>query len=324
MELKEGTGPITTMCSCGSFLEIYKENKTFRVRTPESIDPEETNPNAPWVASPVADVGSSNLSIARVLLQSRQMLDSAMFDGKLDKDAVILQLHTCKEALVACEKIARRLETNIDAIVTQITEHGIAKDNHGRGLNPFPQVQDLDIDCGAFLIQANRAIKLICELPTLFFDLIKTDSNFDHLSTRLAETLGETAPATTFVRDNADSVRYLIDLRNYHEHPRKIRTVIENFHVLPNGQIQAPVWYLEGNGEIDPHPIKEESAVALDFIRDVAETLFIHLVMQRISKTFPYYIEQVPDDQVSKAIPIRYRLTIDASKIHRATPTDGA
>lgn len=68
MELKEGTGPITTMCSCGKFLEIYKQDMTFRVQTPESIDPHETNPNAPWVASPVANVGSSNLDLPPIAI----------------------------------------------------------------------------------------------------------------------------------------------------------------------------------------------------------------------------------------------------------------
>ncbi len=318
MELKEGTGPIVTMCSCGSFLEIYKQDKTFRVHTPESIDPDETNPNAPWVASPVADVGCSNLTVARVLLQAREMLDAAIFDGGFDKDAVILHLHACKEALLACEKIAARLTQQIDEIIKQISERGISKDNHGRGLNPFPQVQDLDVDCGAFLIQANRAIKLICELPNYFIELDKTDSNFDHLFKRLSKTLGEASPVATFVRDNADAVRYLIDLRNFHEHPRKIRTVVDNFRVLPNGTIRPPVWYLDGQGVPDPHPIKEEAAAVVAFIRDLAEIMFIHLLMNRISKKFPYYIEQVPDDQVDANVPIRYRLSVDLGRIHLA------
>ena len=44
------------MQSCGEFLEMYKVDKTFRVKSPESIDPEETNPNAMWVTSPTDDV----------------------------------------------------------------------------------------------------------------------------------------------------------------------------------------------------------------------------------------------------------------------------
>lgn len=311
MELQEGTGPITTMCSCGSFLEIYKQDKTFRVQTPESIDPDETNPNAPWVASPVADVGSSNLTVARVLLQAREMLDSAMFDEALDVEAVILHLHSCKETLLACERLSARLTGRIDEIVKQIAEHGISRDNHGRGLNPFPQVQDLDLDCGAFLIQANRAIKLVCELPTLFIQLSKTDSNFDNLSKRLSGALGEASPVTSLVRDNAATVSYLINLRNFHEHPKKIKTVVENFRVLPDGQIRAPVWYLEGQGLADPHSIKEEAAATVDFIRDIAEIMFIHLLMHRVSKKLPFHIQEVADDKIASEFPIKYRLSIN-------------
>ena len=314
MELKEGTGPITTMCSCDSFLEIYKRDKTFRVLTPESIDPNETNPNAPWVASPVADVGSSNLIVARILLQGRKMLDSAMIEGVFDKKAAVATLHVLKESLLACEKVTTRLANNIDAIVAQITERGISRDNHGRGMNPFPQVQDLDLDCGAFLIQANRSIKLICELPTRFLELGRIDSNFDHLSKRLSELLGEESPIATFVRENADAIRYLIDLRNFHEHPKQVKTVIENFRVMPDAQIRAPVWYLDSGLQIDPHPIKEEAFATLDFLRDLAEILFIHLLMHRVSKKFPFIIEQVPEDKIAEELPIRYNLTIDPKK----------
>lgn len=311
MELREGTGPITAMCSCGSFLEVYKRDKTFRIQTPESIDPSETNANVPWVASPYADVGSSNLTVARVLLQAREMLDMAVFDESFNKDAVIVHLHACKESLLSCEKIATRIIRNIDDIVQQITKYGVSKDNGGRGLNPFPQVPDLDTDCGMFLIQANRAIKLVCELPKHFIRLDKTDSNFDYLSKRLAEAVGEASPLTKFARARAHIVRYLIDLRNFHEHPKHLRTVIENFRILPNTQIQVPTWYVAGGNQTVPHPIKEEVVSAVDFIRDLAEIMFIHLLMHRISRKFPYFIERVADEKLDPTLPIRYRLSID-------------
>lgn len=318
MELKEGTGPITTMCSCGNFLEIYKCDKTFRVQTPESIDPHETNPNAPWVASPVADVGSSNLIVARVLLQAREILDAAGFEEAIDKDAVTLHMHTCKETLLACEKVYSRIAAGVDAIIKQINEQGVSRDNHGRGLNPFPQVPDLNLDCAAFLTQVNRTIKLFCELPSHFLKLERIDSNFDHLGKRVSAVVGEEAPLATFIRENAETVRYLIDLRNFHEHPKQIRTVVENFRVLPNGQIQSPVWYLDGQGPIDPRPIKDEAAAAIDFLREVGEVMFIHLVMACVSRKLPYVIQEVPDDKLAPELPIRYRLSIDVQSIHLA------
>ena len=318
MELKEGTGPITTMCACGPFLEIYKQDKTFRVQTPETIDPDETNPHAPWVASPIADVGSSNLVVARVLLQSKAMLDAAFIDGPLDKEAIVAHLHACKETILSGEKIATKIAANIGQIIRQINQQGITKDKQGRGLNPFPQVTDLDLDCGSFLVQVNRALKLISEMPSLFLELGRPDSNFDHLAKHLAEVIGDSSPITTFVLDNASAVRYLIDLRNFHEHPRKIRTVIKNFSVLPDGQIQAPVWYLQGDGQIDPHSIGDEALATLDFIRELAEVMFIHLLMHRISKKFPFFIEQIPEDKLAPQLPIRYKLSIDIGMIHAA------
>ena len=54
LELAGGTGGITAMCSCDEFLEVYKEDMTFRVKSPESVDPGRTNPNAPFVAAVAA------------------------------------------------------------------------------------------------------------------------------------------------------------------------------------------------------------------------------------------------------------------------------
>lgn len=313
-ELKGGTGPITTMCSCGEFLEIYKIDKTFRVKTPESIDPHETNPNAPWVASPVSDVGSSNPIVARVLLQGYEILKAAAFDGELDKDAITRQLHSCKETLLACERMAETVGGHIDRIVTDITEQGISKDNHGRGLNPFPQVPDLDTDCGTFLVQANRAIKLISELPQLFISLDRSDSNFDHLAKRLGPIVGEDSPLVQFVRGNAQVVRYLIDLRNFHEHPKDVKTVIQNFHVIPSGAISAPTWQLVGSGNQEARPVKDEMHAALFFLIQVAEAMLIHLVMHRISPQFPFVVAEIPDENIDPKLPMKYRLTIDTTK----------
>jgi len=304
----------------GSFLEIYKKDKTFHIRTPESVDPEETNPNAPWVTSSVADVGSSSLSIARVLLQSRGMLDAAMIDGFFDKTSVLASLHACKEALVSCEILASRICGSILDITQQINSKGIPTDNQGRGLNPFPHVASLQLDCGTFLVHINRAIKIVCELPTLFLELDKKDSNFDHLARRLSDVIGADEPLAEFIRSNSASVRYLVELRNFHEHPGVTRTIIHNFRVLPSGQIQVPTWEMTGETTTPTQAIELELPTAIDFVRDIAEAMFIHLLLRRLSPAFPFYVEQVADENIDPALPIRYRLSIDLSRLQVRTP----
>ncbi len=298
------------MCPCGEFLEIYKIDKTFRLKTPEAIDPKDTNPNAPWVISPVADVGSSNPIVARVLLQGFKILEAAVFNCDVDKEPITRQLHSVKEALLACEKLAKRVGGHIDSIINIIKKHGLSKDNSGRALNPFPQVPDLEADCGTFLIQANRVIKLICALPRLFVKLDGSDTNFDHLWKRLERAVGKDSPLTEFVRNNAIMVRDLIELRNFHEHPKDIQTVIENFHVDPSGKIQVPSWRLVGKEVQEPIPIKEDMYVTINFLIQIAEEMLIHLVMECLSKQFHYNLVEVPDDKLDPKMPIKYRLSI--------------
>lgn len=321
-ELVGGTGPITAMCGVGDFLEIYKQDRTFHVRTPESVDPDRTNPDAPWVTAPVADVGSANLSVARVLLQSKDMLDAVMLAPTVDKKAVIRHLHSCKESLLACEAIATRLVSGIERIVTSIESDGVSRDQRGRGLNPFPQVENFEFDCGTFLVHVNRAIRLVCELPGHFLDLKRRHSNFDHLGKELADTLGAGVPLVSFLGLNTSIVAYLINLRNGHEHPNLTRTVIRNFHVRPDGQVCAPTWELVGQTVSPPAPVAQQVVEAVDFVRDMAESMVIHLVMQCRERAFPYILEQIPDAEVRPELPIRYRLTLDPRLFSSSTDPD--
>jgi len=312
MELKEGAGPITAMCPCGEFLEIYKVNKTFRVQTPEGIDPDETNPNAPWVATPVDDVGSSNPIVARVLLQGHEILKSAMFEKKVNKEAVTKILHSCKESLITCHKIAKRVASNVDNVIKKVSAEGIATDSHGRGLNPFPHVPELETECASYLVHANRAIKNICELPSPFLDLDSTDSNFDFLAKRLKRIFGEDAHLTEFISNNAGGVRYLIDLRNFHEHPKEKKTIIENFRLLPDMKIQVPMWHVS---EDEPRPIRNEMEAGINFLLEMGESMLIHLVMASVVKTIPFIIEMVEESKINPENPTKYRLSIDIAKL---------
>jgi hypothetical protein len=309
-ELREGTGPIVAMCPLDDFLEIYKKDMTFRVLAPENVDPEETNPNAPFLASPVDDVGSANPIVARVLLQNIDILNDAILGVNIEKKTVIKQLHSCKESLIACQKVANRLQSKIDGIMEEVKTSGLNTDQGGRTLNPFPQVHDLDAECGSFLVHANRAIKQICTLPKLFLNLPKADSNFDHLAKRLASIVGEDSPLTGFIRDNCEGIRYLIDLRNYHEHPADIRTIVSNFKLLPDMSIRVPMWHLSDN---QPRPIRDEMLQTINFLIMMAEAMLIHLVMNTVVRTLPYVIEEVQEKDVDSNNPIKYRLCIDGS-----------
>lgn len=311
LNLQGGTGGITGMCSCGEFLEVYKEDMTFRIKTPESIDPGRTNPNAPMVAAISDNVGSSSPVVARVLLQGRDILKMGGLDREIDQEAVVQALHACKENLIVCERTAQRVALGVKKIVEEIETSGIKRDSGGRALNPFPQVLELEAEATAFLIHGKRAIQAICRLPSMFLPVPAKDNNFEALGRTLASSVGADASVTQFVQANAAGVRYIIDLRNYQEHPDAKHTIIDNFAVMADGSISEPMWYVAGD---TPRPIGEEMLAAVNFLVEMAEAMLIHLVMHVIDKRIPFFIEEIDATQLNPNMPIKYRLSIDVSK----------
>jgi hypothetical protein len=313
IELTEGTGGIRTMVACDRFLEIYKVDVTFRLETPETVDPDRTNPNAPVVAVVADRVGTSSPIIARVLLQGRDLVDTALFAEPIDKVAIVRALHGIKEALLACQKAADCVSVAVSHAETEWAatprEDRVSK----RVIASLPQVPDLALYATQFLISATRAIKGICSLAPEFLALERADSNFDHLGDRVEKLLGADSPLTQFLRRYADVSRYLIELRNFQEHPVLGKaTIIDNIRVKPDGSVAVPLWFITGS---TPRPIHTEMLEAIERLIEMAELTLIHLVGERLDPRWPFILQEFSVAEVDAAEPVRYRLSIDISKM---------
>ena len=314
-QLQGGNGDITGMVSCGDFLEIYKKDKTFRVITPASVDPGRTNPKAPWVISPVSNIGSEHPIVARFFIQSVEMLNMGAFKLMDDSAPVKRHLHSCKETLLKCYSIATDLVTNIDTVVNEINSSGLRRENDGRAINPFPVVENLERDCSEFLVQANRAIKKISSIPHHLLELDSPDNNFDKLARSLSSLLGESSPFPTYVRKHCDQVRYIVELRNFDEHPGEKRTVVKNLHVLPNGKIQAPTICLEGEDSSQEYFLSSIPLRVTEYLTVVAEHVVIHSVINGLRPDLPFVVQSIPDSEIDGSKPVRFRLTMDLNRV---------
>lgn len=314
MKLPDGAGEITTMFSGSGFLEIFTEIASYKVQSPESIDPEETNPNTPWVTSKSSDIGSSNKVVARVLLQSEGMLKSALFkNNSIDKSEVIQLIYDCKEALLICEKVSDKIKSAYDVIIKNITDEGLNVGNGGRYINSFPQISNLEEDVTNFLINIKRAIGKICFLVEKFLPVSKRDNNLEHLIKNIKKLDNKDFDKLLeFLEHYKDSAKHFIELRNYQEHPGEKTTHIENFKIMPNGQISSPLWYVTGK---EPSALVDEMEAAIDFVITLGETMLIHLIFICLESSIPYYVEEIQDDKINKKIPIKYRLSIDTSRL---------
>lgn len=322
-ELHGGTGGITAIVPCGEFVEMYKADRTFRVRTPESIDPGRTNPNARTVTTMVAEVGSANPIIGRVLIQSHEIIKTSFLVPKVDSSAVTVHMHKCKEVLLICDAIATKTGGEIVEILSDLAANGVALQGRGRVIHAFPQISTLEADCANYLVHVKRGIKLICEMPNLFLPLDGLHNNFRNLRIALEKLLGADHQLVRFAHDNEPPTKHFIELRNNQEHPDERSTVIRDFHVLPDGTISAPTWHIEGQPAQGPGFIQHEMRQGVDLLMDLAEALFLHLVDNQLSPEFRARIEQLPDEWIKKDVAVRFHLRYYLPELSAGTPSPG-
>lgn len=300
------------MYPCKGFLEIYKKDKTFRIQTPETIDPKETNPDVPFIAGPVSDVGSANLIVARVFIQGCELFNGAIFKNNVDKDLIKHELHGIKEDLLVCESIWKNLHEEVANVISEIEVTGIPSER-GRVLNPFPHIDGLNEKVASFLVHAKRALTGIGRLPSYYFNIKSRGANFQKLGQQLAQECGEDSELRKFVKNVEEPVKRIVDLRNYQEHPGGGETTeINNFKLTPNNEIQAPSWGLTGE---DPQLICEEMEAITYFVMEVAETMHILLLVQNLSNSFPYTLERIAEEDIDPDKPVQIRLSIDPTKL---------
>ena len=135
-------------------------------------------------------------------------------------------------------------------------------------------------------MKAKRVIKHICTLPSIFFKLSKKDNNFDKLRSTLLSKITDDHPLLKeLIIPHNDTIKYIIDLRNYREHPNeKKMTIINNFRLTPDTEIVVPQWYVSGN---EPHSIKEDMQRIVIYLLEVAEERYqVHFLLTKLNLVY--------------------------------------
>lgn len=310
LELKGGTGGIIGMYGLKDFIEVYKSDHTFRIQTPEILDPEETVPDIPWVVSDIPKIGSANPIVARVFIQSADALAKKTFKTKVDDRQILELMHACKEDLLVCEAIHAGLKPEALDIVGMIERKELARE--GKVLNPFPQIPDLSARATAFLTATKRACQRITAVFSEFYGVQITNPRFDKMLAHLKKQRPDNSKYIQFLEENIKNITNILDLRNFQEHPAPTKkTTIRNYRLTPHG-IRPPSWHVSGNPE---SPMIGDMEVILDFMVYFSETNFFYCLLDNLGGRIPWRLVELPDDKRNKDCPVRYKLEIDISQL---------
>ena len=306
-------GAIQCMVSLHKFLEIYTPEETFMFQTPESFDPERTNPNAMFINAKTADVGSASPFVARTILMAKEMLNGGFLLDKPRREQVMMLMHKIKNSLVQCSQAADAYKSSVRAETEAFRLSNGKKAQGNRSLEKFPVVPDLEAKLTAFLIPARRVITEVCQIPTYFWSTKKSHSDPEHLvKMELIPFLGEDHRMIHWLNNILGTIKHVIDLRNGQEHITTTKgqaLIFKNFHMLPSNQVCIPVWYLDGG---TPTDIGEEMATITTALLQFAEVMFVACVDANLPEFPPLLLTH--DDKPDPNCPVIYKLIFDQTK----------
>ena len=295
------------MIAFGDFIEIYSATSTARM---QNLSGPDNSAASPIVITQDRSIGSRNLIVARVLLQSCDLIDRLQWPESR-KTQVRRALLSCKDALVACNSIARRVLEQDKAICDQLRVYGVG--DGGNSLH-LPQVVSLNEEVSSYLIGLARAVRSIYDVLHIILEMeSRKKKNFDSLSKTLEAKFGIDFVLLKYVNEHASRVREIISMRNYDEHPGGDGnfTVVRNFHV-EGKRIKAPTWHLHGKISTEPKRIADDMVELVQFVSRLAETSVI-LAVDAIIKA-PWVIVRIPPEHISADWPIAVRMTIEQQR----------
>jgi hypothetical protein len=303
LKLKGGTGPILHMIGMNDYLEVFKPDWTFRLQTPENIDPEQTLEDVPWVVQEIPNVGSSNPIVARVFIQTNSALKNKRLKGKINASRIIAAMHACKEELLTCDSIYKRLKPEHDAIIEKIERGELERD--GKVLNPFPRLASLEDSASQFLICVKKAIQRVADVFCEFYPTaVVKNGRFDHAIKFLETNRPDYSQYLTFLREEHPNIVALLDMRNFQEHPGDggKTTTIFNFRLTPTG-IRRPSWFVTGKPESG---VLTDMPIIIEFLVQFAELNVLFCLMDNLDGATPYRVDEIQAHKRDPNCPIRF------------------
>lgn len=302
--LPEGEkGEIITMIDFGEFMEVYTEQSTYKLMTPDSIDPKREHQNVPWVYTKISDFGASNPLVANTVIMVNEFLRQLYSNEDSNRIQIISKARDIKNVLLNYLLSLQSLIDNSNSEIKKFIENGSVM--NGKAHAYFPQLKELDGYATDFLISAKRCIQEISVMVNFFLPLKSKHGRIDRLLKDVKTNHQDATMLINVLKEHLPMCVHIYNLRNAQEHAATTDAplIVNNFSFENGNEINPPKWGIKGQGFKCVH---EEANEILWFLITFFEEVFLSCV-SLVFPTFPKY-EIVFNENPVKKNPVRYRL----------------
>jgi len=263
----------------------------------------------------LSDVGSSNPIVARLIIQTCELIQPIPIELKQKEDIIkILGENVC-ERLVKCFKICRNIRNKVNVM----NEYKFDQLVQSKSIE-IPSIIELRQDCESFLYQAKLALRDLSEIFSVFYiveycgDVYKK-SNYKVYGDWACNTFGADDYLSKGIKEEEVWIKKIKDMRDAVEHPsEESKLLIHNIKLVTDrtpSYLKEPKWNLTGDNESS---IRRDMEKFIENILSFSEELLIALLKKALPNK-PIIFEEIPVEERDRDCPIRFKIGLDLSKM---------
>ncbi|MFH6839476.1 hypothetical protein [Providencia sp. 2024EL-00732] len=302
---EDETGDILAMVNLGDIMEVFTENSTFKMVSPDTLDPDRKHQETPWIYTKTSHFGASNELVANTILLANEFLEQ-LFSIDSPKRLVIIQKvrdirNVLLEYLCSLISFTEKLKEEIDKYDFNKNEM------NGRAHAYFPQIKNIDGIATELLITAKRCIQEISVLVNCFITLKAKHGRIDKLLSEIESEHDNANELIEVLRNNLAMCEYIFSLRNSQEHAATTDKplIVKNFNIENGLDLSLPKWGIKNDALNFIHIQANE---ILNFLITFFEEVFLACIILTLPN-FPVY-KIYFNDAPKKEKPIRYCLNL--------------
>ncbi|MBW7452450.1 hypothetical protein ACFOLF_12275 [Paenibacillus sepulcri] len=261
----------------------------------------------PMYLRKVSDIGTENPIVARLCVQSIDLMKPFNLDQKLQDDIYNVLGVNVKDRLVACYKSYIYIYNEIIRLDKEISLSKTDKVNPN--IVEIPTIIDLNEKCENFLYQSKLALRDLCVLFKIIYNKTFDEPRFDKIYDWAKNEFGENNSLTKMIKSDHDTwIRRVISMRNAVEHRggHSGDLHITNMELAPDNKFTWPKWRL--NDEVNGSVLKDMEIYIYNMLA-FCEDLQI-VILERISPDSPFTFVEIPEEERDINCPIRLKVSL--------------
>jgi hypothetical protein len=255
----------------------------------------------------LSDVGTSNPIVARLSIQTSQLIQPFPLSDKQKEDIFGILGMDVRDRLLNCYKIYAKLHEEL----IKVNEIKI-EDCFQRNAIHVPSIIGLRHMCESFLYQAKSTLRDLIGIFKIFYNKTFLDARFDQAVNWSREKFGKDDDLYKLLeQDNKTWIKKIVFMRNVVEHPNgnSGKLIVNDIKLINKERppyFKAPTWHLEKDVE---SPILSDMATFINNTLEFSEDLLV-ILLKKLPSDLPLVFVEIPVEQRDKDCPIRLQVSL--------------